>query len=67
MSDHKSTVDRTLYTVAEVMASTGLGKWKVYDLIRSGALESVKIGACRRIPAEALTDFVASLKREVAA
>jgi excisionase family DNA binding protein len=60
-------VDKLLYTVAEVQALTGLGKWKLYDLIRDGSLHSVKIGACRRIPAESLREFIASLPPEVAA
>jgi excisionase family DNA binding protein len=54
-------VDKLLYTVPEVQELTGLGKWKLYDLIRDGSLRSVKIGACRRISAEALRDFIASL------
>ncbi len=60
-------MDKLLYTVAEVQALTGLGKSKLYDLIRDGSLESVKIGGSRRVPADALRDFVASLPREVAA
>jgi excisionase family DNA binding protein len=62
-----TTVDKLLYTVAEVMSMTGLGKWKVYDLIRDGTLRSVKIGACRRVPADALREFIAALPPEVAA
>jgi len=54
-------MDRLLYTVDEVVALTGLGKSKVYDVIRDGSLLSVKIGASRRIPAEALHQFVADL------
>lgn len=44
----------------------GIGRSKVYELISSGALRSVKIGGARRIPAAALTEFVAALE-EVAA
>jgi len=40
----------------------GLGRTKVYELMRSGALRSVKIGGLRRIPATALTEFVAKLE-----
>ncbi len=60
-------MDKLLYTVAEVQALTGLGKSKLYDLIRDGSLESVKVGGCRRIPADSLVEFIASLPREVAA
>jgi predicted DNA-binding transcriptional regulator AlpA len=31
-------------TVPDVMAALAIGRDKVYDLIRSGALESVKVG-----------------------
>jgi excisionase family DNA binding protein len=37
---------------------------KVYELIRSGMLRSVKIGGLRRIPATAPADFVAQLEEQ---
>ncbi|GAA0358316.1 helix-turn-helix domain-containing protein [Actinoallomurus spadix] len=45
----------------------GVGRTKVYELMRSGALRSVKIGGLRRIPAAALAEFVAQLEEEDAA
>ena len=36
-------MDKLLYTVAEVQELTGLGRWKLYDLIRNGSLRSVKL------------------------
>jgi excisionase family DNA binding protein len=42
----------------------GIGRTKVYQLMRSGALRSVKIGGLRRIPATALADFVAKLQEQ---
>jgi excisionase family DNA binding protein len=42
----------------------GVGRTKVYELMRSGALRSVKIGGLRRIPALALADFVAQLEAQ---
>jgi excisionase family DNA binding protein len=42
----------------------GIGRTKVYELMRSGALRSVKIGGLRRIPAIALADFVAMLEAQ---
>ncbi|GAA3127469.1 MULTISPECIES: helix-turn-helix domain-containing protein [Nonomuraea] len=44
----------------------GIGRTKVYELIRSGSLRSVRIGTLRRVPATALTDFVAQLEQEPA-
>ena len=35
----------------------------MYALVKSGAVESVTIGRLRRIPADALDKFVASLRR----
>ncbi|MDA8372610.1 helix-turn-helix domain-containing protein [Lipingzhangella sp. LS1_29] len=57
---------RRLLTVPEVMDVLRLGRWKVYELIRSGRLESVKIGRDRRIPTEALDSFISELREEAA-
>jgi len=35
---------------------------KVYELLRTGDLPSVRIGTCRRIPADSLTTFLTSLR-----
>jgi excisionase family DNA binding protein len=48
---------------AEVL---GIGRTKVYELIRSGALRSVKIGGLRRVSAAALAEFVAHLEEDAA-
>jgi excisionase family DNA binding protein len=42
----------------------GVGRTKVYELMRSGELRSVKIGGLRRIPATALAEFVAQLEEQ---
>jgi len=44
----------------------GIGRTKVYELIRSGALRSVRVGGLRRIPVAALADFVARLEGDAA-
>ena len=49
---------------AELLA---VGRTKLYELLRTGALESVRIGAARRIPASALTAYVEQLRRDEAA
>lgn len=51
-----------LYTPTEAAAALGIGRSKLYELLQAGVLESVHIGACRRIPAEALTDLVRRLR-----
>jgi excisionase family DNA binding protein len=47
-----------LMTVPEVMASLKVGRTKVYDLIRTNRLLSMKVDGCRRIPADAVRDFI---------
>jgi excisionase family DNA binding protein len=44
----------------------GIGRTKVYELIRSGALRSVRVGGLRRVPVAALDEFVARLEAEAA-
>lgn len=55
-------MDKLLLTPEEVTRAIGLGRTKVYELLRSGALESVQIGAARRVPAEALREYVDRLR-----
>lgn len=40
------------------MRALRLSRFKVYDLIRSRELKSIKIGRCRRVPADALGTFI---------
>lgn len=42
----------------------GIGRTKVYELMRPRTLRSVKIGGLRRIPATALGEFVAQLEEQ---
>ncbi|MFF8380950.1 helix-turn-helix domain-containing protein [Streptomyces sp. NPDC015661] len=48
-----------LLTVAEVVIRLKVGRTKVYDLIRTRRLVSIKVDGCRRIPASAVGDFIA--------
>jgi excisionase family DNA binding protein len=56
-------MDRILLTPLEAARALGIGRSKLYELLRSGALPSVRIGACRRIPVDSLTAYVAVLQR----
>lgn len=40
-----------------------MSRTKVYDLMRSGLLRSVKLGGSRRIPVDALAELVADLAK----
>ena len=51
-----------LLTAEHAAISLGICRTKVYELLRSGELESVRIGASRRIPAAALSHYVEGLR-----
>ncbi len=55
-------MDKILLTPSEAAAALGIGRSKIYELLQAGTLPSVRIGACRRIPAEALRALVAALR-----
>jgi len=52
---------RILYPAAEVAQQLGVGLTMAKSLIASGELRSVKIGRARRVPADALYEFVQRL------
>ncbi|HVB28015.1 MAG TPA: helix-turn-helix domain-containing protein [Mycobacteriales bacterium] len=56
-------MERLLLSPTEAAETLGIGRWKLYDLMRRGLLRSIKIGGCRRIPTSALSEFVAALAR----
>lgn len=58
--------DPILLTPTEAARALGIGRSKLYELLQAGVLESVRIGACRRVPADALWDFVAQLRADTA-
>jgi excisionase family DNA binding protein len=51
-----------LLTVEQAAHKLNIGRSMLYELLQSGILESVRIGSCRRIPADALSEFVARLR-----
>jgi excisionase family DNA binding protein len=56
-------MDKLLITPQEAGAVLSIGRTKVYELMEAGLLESVTIGRCRRVPAEALAPFVEALRQ----
>ncbi|RKN43101.1 excisionase family DNA-binding protein [Streptomyces hoynatensis] len=48
-----------LLTVEEAARRLRIGRTTCYQLIRSGELESIPIGSLRRIPVDALSEYVA--------
>jgi len=54
-------MDAMLLKVPDVVACLGISRAKVYELMASGALPSVRVGGSRRIRAQDLETFVAGL------
>ena len=54
--------DRLLYRVSEVARFLSLGRSKVYEMVRTGALPSVRIDGCRRVRGVDLVAYVESLR-----
>ena len=55
-------VDKLLLKPEEAAEVLSIGRSKVYELIGTGELASVRIGASRRIPTDALIEFVRRLQ-----
>ncbi len=51
-----------LLTVEDTARALSLGRSKVYELLDAGQLRSVKIGRARRVPLEAVHEFVRGLE-----
>ena len=51
------------YTVEQVAEMLQIGRDKVYVLLRTGQLRSIKIGRSRRITDQHLAEFVSSLEQ----
>ena len=49
---------RLLLRPAEVAESLGIGRSKVYELISSGQLPSIRIGGSLRVPIDKLTHWI---------
>jgi excisionase family DNA binding protein len=59
--ERTSLVRRKLYRVEEVAEVLNVGRTKVFDLIRSGQLASVKVGGSRRVTERAVDEYIARL------
>lgn len=55
---------RVLLSVEAAAEQLSLSRTRLYALIKSGDIESVRVGRLRRIPADALPQFVARLVAE---
>ena len=57
---------RLLLTVSEAAEMLAISRSKLYELIASNAIRSVRIDGSRRIPIAALTDYINQLMEEAA-
>jgi excisionase family DNA binding protein len=56
-----------VFTVEEAADRLGVGRTLMYALVSSGAVESVRIGRLRRVPADALVTFLDELRSGIGA
>jgi excisionase family DNA binding protein len=63
-NDDREEVRRAVqaYTVEQVAEILHVGRDKVYFLLRTGQLHSIKIGKLRRVTNQHLAEFIASLE-----
>jgi excisionase family DNA binding protein len=54
-------MDKLLLTPEEAARTLSIGRSKLYELLRTGSLGSVRIGGSRRIPVAALHAYVVEL------
>jgi excisionase family DNA binding protein len=50
--------------ILEAVRLTGIGRSKLYELIASGDIETVKIGSCTLIPMESLHGLIERAKKQ---
>jgi excisionase family DNA binding protein len=57
-------LDPLLLTPEQAAARLGVGRTRMFALIAEGAVESVKVGRSRRVPSDALQDYVGRLRAQ---
>ena len=57
-------MERVLLTPEEVAEALHVGRCTVYDLLRTNQLQSFKIGKLRRIPVDAVHEFIKRMAEE---
>ena len=55
-------MDKLLLTPVEAGRVLGIGRSKIYQLMRAGTLRSVRLDSCRRIPVDDLLALVEQLR-----
>ena len=55
-------MEKLLLNPIEAATILGIGRSKLYELMRAGVVPSVRIGSCRRIASTDLSELVARLR-----
>jgi excisionase family DNA binding protein len=63
----REVMEKLLLTPEEAAAALGICRSKLYELLQAGVIESVHIGASRRIPVAAMVEYVERLRQEAVA
>jgi excisionase family DNA binding protein len=63
MTSKGSETRQLLYRAEEVAELLGIGRTRVFALVKSGDLRSVKIGTSRRVPHSAVVEYVHRLEQ----
>ena len=61
LDDSVATATERLYSKEQAAKILGIGVTKLYKLMGTGELRSVKLGRHRRIPASAINDLIEAL------
>jgi excisionase family DNA binding protein len=64
MTSQSTPTPRVLLTVEQAADALGIGRTNMFALIKSGEIESVKVGRLRRVPATAIETYTAHLAAE---
>lgn len=60
----RTPLDRTLLTVEEAAERLGIGRTRMFALLKSGEVESVRIGRSRRIHIRAIDEYAEGLRTD---
>ena len=55
-------MEKLLLTPEQAAEALSIGRSKLYELLANGAIESVRIGSRRRVPAAALDCYIESIR-----
>ncbi|MBO2440290.1 helix-turn-helix domain-containing protein [Actinomadura nitritigenes] len=59
-------MSKLLLTVPEAAKALSISRSKLYELLASGAIRSIRIDGSRRIPLNALNAYIETLMKEAA-